>query len=286
MATLNRLASSAFRSTLSFGLFTALASASCAGDREARQPCPAQVWEGTCKLRDLRKVEERALPIPYVVYEATYTPETNPRFPQFTPAEVRLRFGTPGPYEYALVDHLKPQTEVECHAPSMPGSCQPNEVVARVIPFDPERATTTLAPQATGCAAIDAASEQDRLTRSRADALRISQRFDFAASSAAPSPDAAHTARELAELMTDDPSLECVGLVGQVDSDESTALGEARARAIKQLLSALGVDPKRLLTMAATADVYGPGVKEQASDPTRRRVSVSVLIKTKTASQP
>jgi outer membrane protein OmpA-like peptidoglycan-associated protein len=232
-------------------------------------------------LRDLRKVEEREMPMPYVVYEAIYSPQANAEFPQFTPADVRIRFGTPAVHEFALVDHLKPQRIVACRAAAAPVTCLPEEVSADVRPFDPEQAAAAAAPSIVGCAAIDAASEQDRIARTRVEGSVLSERFTFGEGSAALSPDAEGSAREVAKRMAADPNLECLGLVGQNTRGEPISLSEARARAVKQLLISLGVDSRRLLTIAANANVSGGGSQAApAIDPESRRVSLRVLLQT------
>ena len=217
--------------------------------------------------------------MPYVVYEAVYAPEPNLEYPQFTPADVRLRFGTPARSEFDLVDHLKPQERVSCRAKAASESCLPEAVVADVKPFDPEHSAAAALPRVTGCAAIDAASEQDRLSQSQTFAAVIPARFSFGAGSPALSPDATPAASQIAQLLAQDPSIECLGVVGQISPGESPSLAEARARAVKQLLISLGVDSRRLLTIGVTANVFGPGAKAAASEPDSRRVSVTVLLK-------
>ncbi len=229
----------------------------------------------------MRKVEDRELPIPYVTYEAIYTPQTNPDFPQFTPAEVRMRFGTPAAHEFQMVDHLKAQAQVSCTASNTPGTCLPADVVAEVVPFDAEHAAATAeAPHTTGCAAIDASSEQDRLAKSRTQSVAIDERFGFAQDSSALAAEATAAATSVAKRMAEDSSLECVGVVGQSSPGESPSIAEARARAVKQLLVSLGVESKRLTTIALTASVYQGGTKPTAAEPDTRRVSLSVLLKT------
>ena len=219
--------------------------------------------------------------MPYVVYEAIYTPQPNAQYPQFTPADVRIRFGARAVHEFALIDHLKPQQVVACRAATEPVTCLPQDVTADVVPFDPERVAPVATPQIVGCAAIDSASQQDRLSRTRTEGSAISERFTFGEGSSALSPDASDTARAVAKRMADDPSLECVGVVGQTTPGESISLAEARARAVKQLLLSLGVDSRRLSTIAANAPVYGAASKpESAVDPANRRVSLSVLLQT------
>jgi outer membrane protein OmpA-like peptidoglycan-associated protein len=257
------------------------ANAGCAGDRAAHKQCPSEAWVGTCTRRALTKVEERELPLPWIVYEATYVPQANAEYPNFMPTEAHLRFGTQARNEYALVGHLKQQASVTCHAASMPDSCLPGELVADVAPFDADRAEAASAPtRVTGCAAIDAPSEQDRLAKSHGENTVISERFSFGEGSTALSLEATGDATAIAKRMAKDASLECVGLVGQASPGESPSLAEARARAVKRLLVSLGVDSTRLQTIGATSSVYGAASASQVPAAELRRVSVSVLLKT------
>ena len=176
-----------------FGALALVVSAGCAGQSAARADCATSTWSGSCKLRALTKVEDRDLPIPYVVYEAIYTPQQNAQYPNYTPAEVRLRLGAPGQYEFALQDHLKAQSTVTCQSKEAQGSCVPDGIVANVVPFDADHAVVAPPPHASGCAAIEAASEQDRLSQSRNTAVVIPERFVFSADSAALSPEATTT---------------------------------------------------------------------------------------------
>ncbi len=232
-----------------------------------------------CVLSGLTKVEEREMPLPWVVYEGVYTPQNNAQYPQFAPPEVRLRFGAPAASEQALKAQLSAQAAVPCHAPMTPGACMPGAVVADVVlPFDPDRATTTAASHVTGCAAIEAASEQDRLNQSYEPSTAIPERFVFDEGSSTPGPAANDTASAVAKRLTADQSLECIAVVGQISSGESASLAESRARAIKALLESLGVDKARLMTIAVTAKVFGPSSNPQPPDPSNRRVSLKVLL--------
>lgn len=258
-------------------------STGCAGESAAHKPCPNPAWAGKCSLRDLKKVEERELPMPYVVYEAIYTPQTNAEYPQFTPGDVRLRFGAPAAQEFALLDHVKSQAMVACRSAAAAISCLPEPASVDVSPFDPEQTAPAEPPTIVGCAAIDSASEQDRLARTRTEGSAVNEHFTFGQGSAALSPDATTSAREVAQRMAVDASLECLGVVGQTAPGESISLAEARARAVKQLLVSLGVDSRRLLTIAANASVAGGGnasKPQPAIDPESRRVSLRVLLQT------
>jgi outer membrane protein OmpA-like peptidoglycan-associated protein len=268
------------------GVLALLVGAGCAGQSAARADCATSAWSGSCTLRALTKVEDRDLPMPYVVYEAIYTPQPNPQHAQYTPAEVRLRFGAPGQYEFALQDHLKAQSTVSCQSPVAQGSCIPEGIVANVLPFDAEHAAVAPPTHASGCAAIEAASEQDRVNQSRNATVVMPERFVFDVDSAALSPEATTTASGVAKQLQADPTLECVGLVGQITPGESASLAEARAHAVKELLVSMGVARGRLLTIAVTANVFGPGAKVQDAEPNKRRVSLSVLLKTAPAPAP
>src|SRR5205809_247906 len=105
-----------------------LSSSGCASS--PRKPCPSEAWAGKCKLRSVTKVEEREMPMPYVVYEAIYSPQPDVAHPQFTPNDVVMRFGTPAVHEFALVDHLRQQQEVACHAAAAPVTCLPEKAIA------------------------------------------------------------------------------------------------------------------------------------------------------------
>jgi outer membrane protein OmpA-like peptidoglycan-associated protein len=253
--------------------------AGCAGASRARTDCAQSAWAGTCTLRQLTKVEDRALPIPYVVYEAIYSPTLSPESPQYTPPEARIRYGAPGQYEFALQDHLQAQKTVSCQSPVAQGSCVPDGLVLGVVPFDPDQITVAPPEHASGCAAIESASEQDRIEQTRNQGASIADRFLFANDSAALSPEATTLASAVAKQLTLDRSLECVGVVGQSAPGESTEIAEARAHAIKELLISLGVERGRLLTIALTASVFGPRSQTGDADPSSRRVSLSVLLK-------
>jgi outer membrane protein OmpA-like peptidoglycan-associated protein len=231
-----------------------------------------------CVLSGLTKVEEREMPLPWVVYEAVYTPQNNASSPQFSPAEVRLRFGAPAASELALKNQLNEQAAVPCHAPVTPGTCLPGTVVAEVQPFDPARAATPAPVRVTGCAAIDAASEQDRLNQSYEPNQTIPERFTFSEGSAGLTPESTSTASAVAKRLASDANIECVGVVGQISAGEPAALAEARARAVKTVLESLGVDKSRLMTIALTSRVYGPASNPLPPDPATRRVSFTVLL--------
>ncbi|HEY2409644.1 MAG TPA: OmpA family protein [Polyangiaceae bacterium] len=266
----------------------ALASLVCCGQAHApaAPSCAPSAWAGSCRLSNLLKVEDRVLPIPYVVYEATYSPERSASSPAYTPPDVRLRFGAAGQYEFALADHLHAQSVVACRLQPAPSGCVSETLTADVVPFDPERVPSATPAHATGCAAIEASSEQDRVRRQKAPTATFAERFSFEQDSATLPPDAQTTAANVATRLKGDPTLECVAVVGQVASGESLSLAESRARAVKQLLISLGVDAKRLQTITLSASVFGPGAKPPEADAADRHVSLKVLLQTTPAARP
>jgi outer membrane protein OmpA-like peptidoglycan-associated protein len=268
---------------LSLTATLAVSGAGCASS--SPKQCPSEVWSGTCKLRGITKVEEREMPVPWIVYEAIYTPQANPQYPQFTPADVRVRLGAQAQYEQALKKHLNAQADVTCHAEFTAGSCIPGDVKADVVEFDAAHAQALEATHAKGCAAIESVSDQERLSQSRQTSAVISERFSFADGSAALAPEATDTGNAIAKRLAADPSIECLGLVGQITNGEPPALAEQRARAVRGLLVSLGVDKSRLTTIAVTESVYGAAAKPQAAEANNRRVSLSVLLKTAPAGQ-
>ena len=66
--------------------------------------------------------------------------------------------------------------------------------------------------------------------------------------------------------------------MGQIASGESPGLAEQRAKNVRDLLGAHGVALTRLLTIGATAKVFGQGSRPAEPDPADRRVSFSVLL--------
>ena len=57
----------------------------------------------------------------YITDNCDYSPD--PQYPQFTPADVRVRLGAQARYELALQKHMNAQQSVTCHAQMTPGTC-------------------------------------------------------------------------------------------------------------------------------------------------------------------
>jgi outer membrane protein OmpA-like peptidoglycan-associated protein len=258
---------------------TVLALAGCAKNKTSTA-CPPDQWSGECLLVSLTKVEDREHPIPHVVYEARYRPEPNASAPHYAPQETVRKFWIASQYELDLRDHLEAHRRVACGLPVVPaGSCADERVVVNVPEFDVALAERRhREPEITGCARIEAASEQDRLALGQRTRHKIPETLMFEAHSAALSPEARSAVAAIAERLKTTPDIECVGVVGQTTTGEPPTLAAERARNVRDLLVALGVAEQRLMTVIATTSVFGAGAKPADPDPTQRKVGLSVLL--------
>lgn len=252
---------------------------SCAKQQSTNQ-CPPEVWQGQCQLASVTKVEDKEFPIPHVVMEAVYRPIPNASYPGYTPGALAQRTMVKSEHELALYDYLEAHPLVGCATQAPPNSaCTAPPLGIALAAFDPEAAArANPAPPVTGCAQIEATSAQDRVRQGQQSVSVVSQRIAFAESSAELPPDADALTGEIAKLLAAKPSIECLGIVGQIAQGESPALAEQRAKAVRDLLGAHGVSLTRLLTIGATARVFGQGSRPGDADPADRRVSFSVLL--------
>ena len=242
--------------------------------------CAPERWEGECQLASITKVEDKEFPVPHVVMEAVYRPVANPRFPTYTPGALAERTLVKSQYELPLYDYLEAHPRVPCAAQAPAGgACVAPKVSIALAPFNPETAAkVSAAPPVTGCAQIEATGSQDAVRQSQTAKTVVAQKIAFAESSSELPPDANELTGQVAELLRAQPSIECLGIVGQIASGETPALAEQRAKAVRDLLGAHGVPLSRLLTIGATAKVFGQGSRPAEADPADRRVSFSVLL--------
>jgi outer membrane protein OmpA-like peptidoglycan-associated protein len=253
--------------------------AGCAKSQSVNQ-CAPEHWEGECQLASVTKVEDKEFPVPHVVMEAVYRPIENPRYPTYTPGALAERTLVKAEFELPLYDYLEAHPRVPCSAQAPSGgACVAPQVKISLAPFDQEAAArTSAAPPVTGCAQIEATAAQDAVREGQGTKTVVSQRIMFPESSAELPPDANAVTAQVAELLQAHPSIECLGIVGQIASGEPPLLAEQRAKAIKDLLGAHGVPQARLLVIAATAKVFGTGSRPGEVDPADRRVSFAVLL--------
>jgi outer membrane protein OmpA-like peptidoglycan-associated protein len=256
------------------------AAVGCAKHQTTNQCAPEQ-WQGECQLASITKVEDKEFPIPVVVLETVYRPIENPSYPEYTPGALAQRTLIKAQYELGLYDYLEAHPRVACSAQAPPNkACVAPQVVISLAPYDPEagaNATANTPPPVTGCAQIESTSSQDQVRETSQAKTVVAQRIAFAENSAELPPDADALSGQVAQLLRERPSIECLGVVGQIASGEPVALAEQRAKAVRDLLGAHGIDLKRLLTIGATARVFGNGT-QPVVDPNDRRVSFSVLL--------
>jgi outer membrane protein OmpA-like peptidoglycan-associated protein len=249
-------------------------------NREALASCAPESWEGECQLTSVTKVEDAEFPIPHVVFEAVYRPIASPRYPGFTPGAIAQRTFAKAEHELPLYDYLEAHARVACRTEAPANSaCISPKVAIALSPFDPAAAArTSAAPPVTGCAQIEATSTQDKLQGGQQTQTFVGQRIQFAENSAELPPDADALTGEVAQLLGARPTIECLGIVGQIASGEPPALAERRAKAVRDLLGAHGVALGRLLTIGVTAKVFGNGARPETGDPADRKVGFSVLL--------
>lgn len=253
--------------------------AGCAQSQSANR-CAPEIWQGECQLASVNKVEDGEFPVPHVVLEATYRPLQNAQYPSYTPGALSERSWAKARDELALYDYLETHPRVACRAEAPPhGACVAGKVALSLPPFDAAAAArNSPAPPVTGCAQIEATSTQDKLRGGQTTTTFVAQKLAFAENSSELPADADALTGEIAKLLQEKPGIECLGIVGQIASGERPALAEERAKAVRGLLGAHGVALSRLLTIGATAKVFGNGSRPAEADPNDRRVSFSVLL--------
>ncbi len=77
----------------------------------------------------------------------------------------------------------------------------------------------------------------------------------------------------MAKVLAAKPAIECVAIVGPIAAGEPPGLAEQRAKNVRDLLGAHGVSLTRLLTIGATAKVFGNGSRPAEPDPAQRQPS-------------
>lgn len=257
----------------------AAGSVSCGGARE----CHAQHWSGTCTLFSVTRVRETTLPLPGVVFEGIYRPQTQPNQGVSLP-DVRREFTALSKHEDALRQHIEGNESVRCYLnPPSPGECVPGELIVDVPDFDATRAQATPVDDGPkGCAQIDDTSTQDRLSQTQGDERSVGQpiaeRFQFGESSAELPPEASALADSVAQRLKANPQIQCVGVVGQFVRGENLSTAFDRARAVRELLIQRGIEPERLVALTVDRPMTGAGSTPQPPNPQERRVSLSILL--------
>jgi outer membrane protein OmpA-like peptidoglycan-associated protein len=264
------------------GLTTALVAASlaygCGGP--GAQSCPLEGWSGMCGLTNFTKVREVEFPVPHAVYEAIYTPLHNPQSPNYTPPALRLEVTAVSKHEQALHEHMTRYSQISCQQ-SIKEGCAYNPVVANLPKFNPDHYAPAQAQAAgpQGCEKIEAQGVGPNPEIGKDTTETLPERFLFPSNDSAPDASMTPLAQSVAQRLNADPSIECVGVVGQSAAGESPGLGELRAQAIKRLLLQHGVTAERMMTISASTPLYGPGNERQPAKPEDQRVSITVILR-------
>ena len=264
------------------GLMAALAIGSlafgCGGP--GAQGCPLEGWSGMCGLTNFTKVREVEFPVPHAVYEAIYTPIQNAQSPNYTPPSLRLEVKAVSKHEQALNEHMARYREVPCQQ-SIKEGCAYNPVVANLPEFNPDQYGHAQAEAAgpQGCEKIEAQGVGPKPEIGKGVTETLPERFLFPANASEPDASMAPLAQSVAQRLSADPSIECIGVVGQSAAGESPGLGELRAQAIKRLLLQQGVAAERMMTISASTPLYGSGSERQPSKPEVQRVSITVILR-------
>jgi outer membrane protein OmpA-like peptidoglycan-associated protein len=79
--------------------------------------------------------------------------------------------------------------------------------------------------------------------------------------------------------MKQDPSIQCLGVVGQFVRGENLEIAIARARAVRQLLIQQGVEPERLITFTLDRPMSSASGTAYPSSSSERRVTLTILLK-------
>jgi outer membrane protein OmpA-like peptidoglycan-associated protein len=260
-------------------LLGSVVSCACASGPSASR-CQPETWEGECQLASITKVQDAEFPTPHVVLEALYKPVPNDRHAGYTPGALSKKTWAKAQHELLLYDYLEAHPRVACRTESPAGAaCVAPPVALSLAEFDAQAAAhSAAAPPVTGCAQIEATSTQDKLRGGQQTQTFVSQRLHFAVNSAELPPEAESVTAEVAKLLETNRRIECLGVVGQISMGEPPALAETRAKAVRDLLGAHGVDQARLLTVGVTAKVFGTGARPEEGDPADRKVGFSVLL--------
>lgn len=265
------------------GLGLLAAGGGCGG--AAAPECHYEPWRGTCQLAGVRRIQlVEAFPRSYSVLEAVYdarVPGTNlvPRF--------RQEFRTPALHEAQLIQHIQANASVACEGQEARGSCsKPGSgqvALPMFTPGDTDATVASLGP--VGCEKLDRvlvnnpAAAQGAALNAEGGAV-MQERFEFDAGSDGTNARHAELARAVAQLLQTNPKIECVAIVGQISRDEPIPLAENRARAVRQLITGHGIDPRRFVTHGATVPMSGGQGQAVGApvDPKLRSVRMTVLL--------
>lgn len=238
-------------------------------------PCPLQNWSGVCDLTNFTRLRDVEFPVPHSVYEAMYTPVANADSPNYSPPVVRIEIQALSKHEPALQQHLQANRRIACQQTIRDG-CAYNPVVASFPEFDPNRYAQAAPTGPEGCEKVEGQASASIGQRS---SETLPEQFQFVHNSSTVEAAMSATAQTVAQRLASDPSIECVGVVGQSAAGESPGVSELRAQAIKRLLAQAGVAPKRMMTVSTSTPLYGAGNEREAPKPEDQRVNITIILR-------
>jgi hypothetical protein len=263
-------------------LVAAAAASGCGGPSSTQ--CEHPAWSGQCRLIRVQTLREAEFPEPHVVLQGIYAPVANASSPNVTPPDVGVEFTARSRFAGDLQAHLERYKTVECtERPPPPGTCMTGELVVNVPKFVPPKESYGFGERASeGCAQLEDVTASGQLPEIGRDSAAVfPQDLRFYTGSASPAPESAAFIEQAAQKLRQDPTLECVAVVGQVAPNEPLTLAAERARAVVAAMVDRGVDPKRLMPITATVNVYA-SARDQVLDPEDlRRVMLRVVLRRK-----
>lgn len=238
-------------------------------------PCPLQNWSGVCDLTNFTRVRDVEFPVPHSVYEAIYTPVVNSDSPNYSPPAIRMEIQALSKHELALQQHMQAYRRIACQQTIRDG-CAYNPPVAAFPEFDPNRYAQATPTGPEGCEKVEGQASAS-IGQRRSETLP--EHFQFVHNSTAVDATMSATAQTVAQRLVADPSIECVGVVGQSAAGESPGVSELRAQAIKRLLAQAGVQPKRMMTVSTTTPLYGANNEREAPKSEDQRVNITIILR-------
>jgi hypothetical protein len=265
----------------SAGVLAVAAAASACGGPSNTQ-CEHRAWSGQCRLVRVQTLREAEFPEPHVVLQGIYSPITNASSPYVTPPDVGVEFTARSRFAGDLQAHLERYRTVDCtERPPPPGTCVAGDLVVDVPKFVPPKDAYGFGERTSeGCAQLEDVGASGQLPEIGRDSAAVfPQDLKFSPGSASPTSESIAFIEQAAQRLLEDPTLECVALVGQVAPNEPLTLAAERARAIRQSMVDRGVDPRRLMAITATVNVYS-SARDPVLDPEDlRRVMLRVVLR-------
>ena len=260
-------------------LVVAAAASACGGPSNTQ--CEHGTWSGQCRLIRVQTLREVEFPEPHVVLQGLYSPIANASSPTLTPPDVGVEFTARSRFAGDLHAHLERHRTVDCtERPPAPGTCVAGDLVVNVPKFVPPKEAYGFDERAKGCAQLEDVGAGGQLPEIGRDSAAIfPQDLTFGPGSASPASESIALLEQAVQRLLQDSTLECVAVVGQVAPNEPLTLAAERARAVRQSMVDRGVDPKRLMAITATVNVYS-SARDQVLDPEDlRRVMLRVVLR-------